>query len=205
MISSETFPIAAVPRRARIKKLARSIGLTLMINTLLQIYLKLLAYFPGKYVRVLGLRVLGARIGGNVLIYYGLDVLNPWRLTIGKNCNLGFRVVLDARGGLTIGENCNISTEAAVWTGSHDLDASAFVNVTAPVVIGSRVWLSFRSVVLPGVTIGEGAVVSAGAVVRTDVPPFAVVAGVPARIIGWRNRDLSYSLGRSNGVGSLFL
>jgi acetyltransferase-like isoleucine patch superfamily enzyme len=138
-------------------------------------------------------------------MYYGFNVLHPWKLRMGRDCNLGFHVSLDARGGLTIGESCNISSEAAIWTGAHDLDAPDFANVTGPVVIGDRVWISFRALVLPGVTIGDGAVVSAGAVVRDDVPPYAVVAGVPARIIGSRSRDLTYSLGRSKGIGYLFL
>jgi acetyltransferase-like isoleucine patch superfamily enzyme len=189
----------------QLKKVARSTGLTLLAVSAIQVYLKLISYFPSKHVRILGLRLLGCRIGANVLMYYGLNVLSPWMLSIGRDTNLGFHVTLDARGGLTIGESCNISSEAAIWTGSHELNAPDFANATGPVVIGDRVWISYRSIVLPGVTIGEGAVVSAGAVVRKDVPPFAVVAGVPARIIGSRTRDLKYSLGRSSGVGYLFL
>lgn len=192
-------------RSQKLKKISRSMGLTLLALSVIQIYLKLLSYFPVKYARIAGLRVLGAIIGSNVLIYHGFDVLHPWKLRMGKDCNLGFHVSLDARGGLQIGESCNIASEAAIWTGSHDVNSPDFANTTAPVVIGDRVWLSYRSVVLPGVTIGEGAVVSAGAIVRNDVPPYAIVAGVPARIIGWRSPNLTYTLGRSKGVGYLFL
>jgi maltose O-acetyltransferase len=63
------------------------------------------------------------------------------------------------------------------------------------VVIGARVWLCFRSIVLPGATLGEGCVVAPGAVVAKDIPPFAVVAGVPAKVIGSRNKELTYQLG----------
>lgn len=186
-------------------KRARWGSFRLLGASLVQLWLKLIAYFPCKVARVLGLRLLRARIGDNVLICYGLNVLRPWHLTIGNNSNLGFHVTLDARGGLVIGESCNISSEAAIWTGSHDLDSPDFASTANPVVIGDRVWISHRAIVLPGVTIGEGAVVSAGAVVRKDVPPFAIVAGVPARVIGMRSRDLNYSLGRSKGIGYLFL
>jgi acetyltransferase-like isoleucine patch superfamily enzyme len=63
------------------------------------------------------------------------------------------------------------------------------------VAIGDRAWLSFRCTVLPGVTIGEGAVVAAGAVVTNDVPSYAIVAGVPAHVTGERTpRDLTYEL-----------
>ena len=60
--------------------------------------------------------------------------------------------------------------------------------------IGDWAWLSFRSTILPGVTIGEGAVVAAGAVVTRDVPPYAIVAGIPARVVGERPRELDYDL-----------
>jgi maltose O-acetyltransferase len=62
------------------------------------------------------------------------------------------------------------------------------------VIIGDHVWIAYRAVILPGVTIGEGAVVAAGAVVTRDVEPFPIVAGVPAKKIGERNRNLDYQL-----------
>jgi maltose O-acetyltransferase len=62
------------------------------------------------------------------------------------------------------------------------------------VVIGDHAWIGYRALVLPGVTIGEGGVVAAGAVVTKDVPPYAIVAGNPARVVGQRTRDLTYEL-----------
>jgi acetyltransferase-like isoleucine patch superfamily enzyme len=63
------------------------------------------------------------------------------------------------------------------------------------VTVGNYAWLASHCIVLPGVTIGEGAVVAAGAVVATDVAPYTMVGGVPARYIKDRNRDLRYTLG----------
>ncbi len=60
--------------------------------------------------------------------------------------------------------------------------------------IGDRVWIAYRAVILPGVTIGEGAVVAAGAVVSRDVAPYTIVAGNPAQPVGTRSRDLDYRL-----------
>jgi maltose O-acetyltransferase len=60
--------------------------------------------------------------------------------------------------------------------------------------VGDRAWIGYRAIVLPGVSIGEGAVVGAGAVVSRDVPPFTIVAGNPARPIGERSRVLTYQL-----------
>jgi acetyltransferase-like isoleucine patch superfamily enzyme len=65
-------------------------------------------------------------------------------------------------------------------------------------VIGNYVWVCFRSIILPGVSVGQGSVVASGSVVAKDVPPFSVVAGAPARVIGTRNRALSYRLGNPN-------
>ena len=74
----------------------------------------------------------------------------------------------------------------------HSHDDRDFGVVAAPVTIGDRAWISFRATVLPGVTVGEGAVVAAGAVVTKDVAPFTLVAGIPAKKIADRSRDLRY-------------
>jgi acetyltransferase-like isoleucine patch superfamily enzyme len=105
---------------------------------------------------------------------------------------------MDARGGLKIGSHCNISAEAAIWTAEHDIQSPEFAMTQAPVVIGDRAWICFRATVLPGVNIGEGSVVAAGAVVTRDVPPFSLAGGVPARVVGKRAGNLIYQLGRRN-------
>jgi acetyltransferase-like isoleucine patch superfamily enzyme len=77
---------------------------------------------------------------------------------------------------------------------THDPHDPGFRAIPRPVEIGDRAWIGARAIILPGVRIGEGAVVGAGAVVTRDVGPFEIVAGNPARKIGERNRNLSYSL-----------
>jgi len=96
--------------------------------------------------------------------------------------------------GLYIGSNVSISEGTAIFTLEHDPNSPTFDNRGAPVRIADYVFLGARAIVLPGVTIGEGAVVGAGAVVTRDVAPFTIVAGVPAKPIGQRSRDLAYSL-----------
>ena len=93
-----------------------------------------------------------------------------------------------------VGNYVSISPEAGVLTLGHDPQSLDFANRGGDVVIGNRVWIAYRAIVLPGVTIGEGAVVGAGAVVTRDVEPFAIVAGSPARKIGTRPRGLCYEL-----------
>jgi acetyltransferase-like isoleucine patch superfamily enzyme len=74
-------------------------------------------------------------------------------------------------------------------TDSHDMNDPLFLEVLAPVTIVNYVWIGSRATILPGVTIGEGAVIAAGAVVTTNVEPYVVVGGVPARPIGTRSRN----------------
>ena len=89
----------------------------------------------------------------------------------------------------------NISSHTLIVTGTHDIgDGENFRGWYEPITIHDRAWLCTRSMVLAGVTIGEGAVVAAGAVVTKSVPAFDIVAGIPARKIGERPRDMSYTL-----------
>jgi acetyltransferase-like isoleucine patch superfamily enzyme len=143
----------------------------------------------GFYRVVLGVRIApGARINGRAEIRWG-DV------QIGSNTIVGHDAILDGRGGLELGRAVNLSSEVAIWTLQHDPQDPDFGARAGRVVVGDRAWLSFRATVLPGVTIGEGAVVAANATVTKDVAPYAVVAGTPATPIGQRTRELRYPLG----------
>jgi len=137
----------------------------------------------------------GARIAKTAVIYGGAELRAAHKLTIGENTTIGHDAVLDARSGLTIGRNVNFSSGVWIWTMQHDPHSPDFAVLSAPVVIKDYAWLSCRTVILPGVTIGTGAVVAAGAVVTKDVPDYAIVGGVPAKVIGERPRDLRYTLG----------
>jgi acetyltransferase-like isoleucine patch superfamily enzyme len=166
---------------------------------LIDFYLRVASWVPGHWLRISTLRIVGARIGRNVALGRGVIALDPWRLSIGSNTIIGTHVRLDARAGLAIGDNCNISDDVAIWTAEHDIQSPDFVMALGSVSIGDRVWLCFRSIVLPGITVGEGAVVASASVVSRDVPPFSLVGGVPAKGIGERNRNLTYQLGRRQG------
>ena len=84
---------------------------------------------------------------------------------------------------ITIGDNAIVSDGAYICTASHDISKGDFPLTTAPINIGAGAWVAAHACVMPGVTIGEGAVVAAGAVVTKDVPPWTVVGGNPARPI----------------------
>lgn len=139
-------------------------------------------------------RIYGLKLGVNSVIYNSCHIRCPENVVIGENTSIGDQCVLDGRAGLTIGNSVNISTGAWIWTAQHDPNDQGFGGLGAPVLIEDYAWVSSRTTILPGVTIGRGAVVAAGAVVTKSVAPFEIVGGVPAKKIGDRNRDLNYKL-----------
>ena len=140
-------------------------------------------------------RLFGLQMGHGTVIYGGCEIRLPKNICIGSGSSIGHRCILDGRAGLQIGNSVNFSTGVWVWTMQHDAQASDFASLGASVEIGDYVWIGGRTIVLPGVKIGEGAVVASGAVVTKDVSAFSIVAGIPAIKIGDRTRDLSYKLG----------
>jgi acetyltransferase-like isoleucine patch superfamily enzyme len=113
---------------------------------------------------------------------------------LGKSSTINERCRLDNRGGLTIGENVSISAETCILTAEHDPHDPQFAGRNLPVVIDDYVFVGTRALILPGVTIGRGAVVGAGAVVSKNVAPLSIVVGSPARQIGERNPNLDYRI-----------
>jgi acetyltransferase-like isoleucine patch superfamily enzyme len=112
------------------------------------------------------------------------------RLELGDFVFVGAACEIDVASSVRIGAHSLLAPGVFITDHQHNIRREPRIDQqgieTAPVVIGSDVWLGTKSVVLPGVTIGDGAVVGAGAVVTKDVEPYAIVAGVPARVIGRR-------------------
>ncbi|MHB8134986.1 MAG: acyltransferase [Anaerolineaceae bacterium] len=81
-----------------------------------------------------------------------------------------------------------------IWTLQHDPQSPNFESIGGPVIIEDYAWVSSRVTILPNVRIGKGAVVAANALVTKDVPPYTIVGGVPAKVIGERTKDLKYHL-----------
>ncbi len=158
---------------------------------------------PVVGVRMRAYRSFGVRFedAASGTIMLGAEVWSPARLTIGARTIVGRNCLLDARGGISIGRDVNIGSDTILMTAKHEVQDPDFVASYAPIEIGDRVWIALRATILGGVTIGEGAVVAAGAVVTRDVAPFTIVGGTPAAPIGERTRDLRYQLDyRANWV-----
>src|SRR5260370_40046499 len=97
------------------------------------------------------------------------------KVSIGKGTVINQGCFLYTTGGLLIGENVSISADVWLVTGTHDMNDPQFPDYYKPIIIGDHAWIGIRSTILGGVTIGEGAVVMAGAVVNHDVDPYTVV------------------------------
>lgn len=156
--------------------------------------------FPSCHLRKLVYMLLGANVGPRVVLHFKTEIRSPQFLQIGEGTIIGDNAILDARSGLQIGKNVNLTSNVSIYTLQHDYRDPYFKctpNTSKPVKIGDRVWLGCNVIVLPGVTIGEGAVCCAGCVVTKDVEPYAVVAGIPAKIINERPKNLKYEF---NGI-----
>jgi len=125
---------------------------------------------------------------------YGPRSNRRQKTSIGDRTVINRGCCLDVRSGLKIGADVSISPEVAILTTQHNLNDPAFALQGRAVEIEDHVWIGMRAMVLPGVKIGRGAVVSAGAVVTRDVAPLDIVAGVPARTVGRRSLDPAYRL-----------
>lgn len=113
-------------------------------------------------------------------------------IEVGDNTVINRGCYLDGRTGIAIGNNVNVSFQCCIITLQHDAKSTDFHCVAGKVCIEDHAWIGARALILSGVTIGEGAVVGAGSVVTKDIPPYAIVAGTPARKIGERPRGLTY-------------
>ena len=131
-------------------------------------------------------------IGKKVIIYKGLEIRGGTKITIGDGTIIGDDCLLDGRGGLTIGKNVNFSSRASVYTEQHQVNNPLFTSEKKPVSIKDRAWISSNSVVLPGVTVKEGAILACGGVATKDLEAFTVYGGVPAKVVSKRNDNLIY-------------
>jgi acetyltransferase-like isoleucine patch superfamily enzyme len=150
---------------------------------------------PSRTLRGLFLRAWLGGFGQGSGVQMSCRIQNGRKIFLGQRNVINWGCVLDGRKfSIRIGNDVSIGPEATILTLGHDPQSPDLADAGGDVVIGDRVWIAYRAIILPGVTIGEGAVVAAGAVVTKDVAPFTIVAGVPARPVGERNRDLRYQL-----------
>lgn len=142
------------------------------------------AYHTDEELRALMSRLVGYRVDD------GFRLFPPVYTDFGKNIKIGKDVFVNSgccfqdQGGVTLGDGCLVGHNVVFATLDHDKCPSKRGGMTAaPIVVGKDVWIGAHATILKGVTIGDGAIVAAGAVVTRDVPPNTIAAGVPARVV----------------------
>jgi len=160
--------------------------------------LRWVGHIPFHTCRKFFYRLAGIKIGKRSAIHMWACFFQPKNIKIGEGTIIGDHVFLDGRAKLTIGNHVDIASHVLIYNSEHDIEREDFSAKKEMVEIGDYVFIGPRAVILPGVKVGKGAVIAAGAVVTKDVPDFAIVGGVPAKEIGERkNKDLKYRLGRA--------
>lgn len=173
------------------KKILRKISVTQVGFTLF--LATLVGWIPSHAFRRLAYKyIFKVRLGQNSIIHWQTRFFHPAGVKIGDYCNIGNNAFLDGRRNITIGNRVATGAEIMIYTLQHDMESPSFGLSGGPVVIEDYVYIGPRAIILPNVHIGYGAVVAAGSVVTKDVPDFAMVGGVPARVIKARRHDLDY-------------
>lgn len=160
--------------------------------------LRWVGHIPSHTVRKFSYKLAGIKMGKGTTIHMWANFFQPKNIKIGEDTIIGDHIFLDGRASLKIGNHVDIASSVMIYNSEHDVEAHDFSAIEEPVEIGDYCFIGPRAIILPGVKIGKGAVVAAGAVVTKDVPNFAIVGGVPAKIIGERkNKNPNYRLGRT--------
>ena len=194
MTPSTLFPSLRLPFKARILRFRSIVNeeVSGVHPRLLaaQMVCRVLPPFSGSRVRRVALRAAGFLIGRETVIFGAVRITSgesPYRnLTVGKSCWINGGSWFDVSGTISIGDRVSIGHEVLILTSTHDVaggEGRAGDVAIAPVVIEDGAWLGARCVLLPGVRIGKGAVVAAGAIVAESVTAHTLVGGVPARAI----------------------
>lgn len=134
------------------------------------------------------LRLNGAVVGKRVIFYPGVWIAPGRSLVLGNDVDLALNVLIESAGGVTIGDRTLVGFGTKIFSSNHNVPPGRGQifnsgHTKKVVTIGTDVWLGANVIVLPGRTIGEGAVVGAGSVVTKDIAPFTIVGGNPARLL----------------------
>lgn len=187
------------------KKLTTGQAIPKIVNRVLNYFLdfelmvlRWVSHVPSHFFRKVFYTIAGMKIGKGSTVHMWANFFDPEGIVIGDDTIIGDHVFLDGRAPLKIGNHVDIASSVMIYNSEHDLESDDFSARTEPVEIGDYVFIGPRAIILPGVKVGRGAVVAAGAVVTKSVPDFTIVGGVPAKEIGERkNKNPDYKLGRA--------
>lgn len=131
-------------------------------------------------------QLFGGKIAKGSLIYPTCHISEPWNVSIGRYSCIGPGVILYSGGGIEIGSFVTVSQYSHICSSSHDYSKISMPQTFSKIVIKDKAWICTEAFIAPGITIGEGAIAGARAVVTKDVAPWSIVAGNPARFIKQR-------------------
>lgn len=138
--------------------------------------------------RVSVLRLFGARIGPNCAVYPGVKIWAPWNLECEDTVAIAEGVEIYNPARLRLGSHAIVSQGAYLCGATHDMNSREFPLIAKENALGAYSWVCARATVMPGVNLGEGAVLALGGVATRDIPDWEVHAGVPAKRISFRSK-----------------
>jgi len=144
------------------------------------------------------LRAFGARVGRGAHVYPGVRIWAPWNLEVGAEAGIADGVTLYSQDRITIGRRAVVSQGSHLCTGTHDHARPGHPLVTRPIRVGDLAWVAAEAFLLPGVAVGEGAVIGARSVVTRDMPAWTVCAGNPCRPL--RKREWTDDFGTGTDI-----
>ncbi len=161
------------------------------------LFLWVVGYIPSHLIRNFFYQLCGIEMGKGSTFHMGARFYQPRNISIGEGTIIGDHAFLDGRASLKIGSHVDIASKVMIYNSEHDLNSPTMKAKEEPVVIGDYCFIGPRAIIMPGVTLGKGAVVAGGAVVTKSVPDGVIVGGVPAQKIKDRGlKEYSYRLGR---------
>jgi len=154
------------------------------------------SYIPSYLLRGIILRrFYGVKMGRNVNVHIGVKFLKPWGVTIGDNVNIQMGSFIDGRGGVVIGDNVDITLYVKLLSQQHDMQDGLYTTISLPISIANNCVIGSYSLLLPGVSLGEGAVIGAGSVVPKSIPEWSIAVGNPCVVKKKRNSAIQYQVG----------
>jgi putative colanic acid biosynthesis acetyltransferase WcaF len=139
-------------------------------------------FFPFNSLKVALLQAFGATIGEGVVIKPCVNIKYPWRLSVEAQSWIGENVWIDNLDNVSIGPHCCLSQGAMLLCGSHNYKSLTFDLITKPITLEEGAWVGAQALVCPGVTMGSHAVLAAGSVATSDLPPYSISQGNPATV-----------------------
>ncbi len=123
------------------------------------------------------------------------EVRHPQNLKVGYKTVMSGDLFINAMGGVEVGKYCHIAKGLTIYSHNHNWKSEKYIpyddtNIKKPVKIGDCVWIGCNVTIAPGTKIGDGVIISSGAVVFGEIPPCAIIRGNPAKIIGYRHKDV---------------